>query len=245
MTPTEPIPAQGPRNTILRGLSADERARIAPDLEPVRMPARGLLQEIGEPIEYLYFVESGMSSVVVPMSTGAEIEVGTIGSEGIVNGYGLLTTSRPSTRTFMQIEGDLLRIRVKRLRQHTAAMPNLGQGCQRHNHFMFAMAAQSVACNIQHELSERLARWLLLVSAQTNLTDFALTQEFIAEMLGVRRPTVSVAAMGLQLGGLINYRRGRIWIVDRPGLESMACECFSVLKAQLRVVREPLADLDN
>lgn len=240
MPSTDPVSVRPLRNTILRSLSPDERSRIEPDLEPMHMTARLLLQDVGEPIDYMYFVESGMASVVVPLDSGAEIEVSTIGYEGIVNGHGLLPGSMPTTRTFCQVEGDVFRIRARRLRQHVELSPSLLQGCLRHSQFLFALAAQSAACNVQHELSERLARWMLLVSDQTGGNDFALTQEFIAEMLGVRRPTVSVAAMALQLEGLISYRRGRIWIVDRAGLKAAACECYSALAGQLAAAQAPM-----
>lgn len=228
------------RNTILRSLSPAERSRIQPDLEYAHMTSRFLLQDAGESIEYAYFVESGTASIVIPFDTGAEIEAGTIGFEGIVNGSCLFADNPPTTRTLGQIEGQVIRIASRRLRYHAENIPALLNACMRHSQLLFALAAQSAACNVQHELSQRLARWMLFLSDQTGTNSFALTQETIAELLGVRRPTVSVAAMSLQLRGLIRYRRGRISIVDREGLKQAACECYAALAFLLAGAQIPL-----
>lgn len=188
------------------------------------------MQEIGAPVEHVYFMESGLASIVVPLDSGAEVEVGTIGIHGIVNAISVLSPAPVTTRTFVQVAGTAYRMSLKQFRHATQAIPSLLDATYRQVHFQYAIATQSAACNSQHEVAERLARWLLHVSDQSQSAEFYLTQEFMADMLGVRRPTVSTAAMTLQLGGAIGYRRGHITIMDRAALESAACECYRALR---------------
>jgi CRP-like cAMP-binding protein len=228
--------AQAFRNAILGRLPQQELEEILPDLQRVSLPTRHALQEAGEPIEALFFMESGVCSVVLSLASGVDVEVGMIGREGVVNAQALELTVPPITRAFAQVEGHCYRINLNRLRNNPSALPALRAECARYLNYLYAVAAQSAACNRQHDVAERLARWLLQVSEQSQSDSFTLTQEFIAEMLGVRRPTVSVSAMSLQTEGLITYRRGHIRIIDREGLEAAACECYQALHEQMRLL---------
>lgn len=225
------IPETGhPQNAVLRRLTQDELHRLQPSLTLEEVGPRYLMQEAGAPVEHVYFMELGMASVVVPLHSGAEVEVATIGIQGIVNAISVLASAPVTTRTFVQVAGSAYRMSVRQFRQSIATVPALLDATYKQIHLQYALAAQSAACNSQHEVAERLARWLLHVSDQAQTSEFYLTQEFMADMLGVRRPTVSTAAMTLQVGGAISYRRGRITVVDRAGLEAAACECYRAVR---------------
>lgn len=217
------------QNRLLRRLPQSELEEIALHLDLVPMPPRKILQDAGEPIEYMYFVESGLVSLVIPLSTGVDVEVGVVGREGVVNPSGGRTDARSIPNAMGQVEGHVLRLPVSALGRPATRFPALMNECDRFEEYLYAQAAQSAACNRQHEVPSRLARWLLQVRDETGMERFRLTQEFIAEMLGIRRPTVTTAASMLHDSGLITYHRGLIDILDGKGLEDISCECHFVL----------------
>jgi CRP-like cAMP-binding protein len=219
-----------PSNLLLSALSPAYRASLLTRLKPVTLPTRTVLYEPNEVPKYAHFMISGMASVVSSMSNGASAEVGIWGHEGLVESLQLLGNAKIPTRCFMQVEGSALRMPYKDIQREFLDKEELRdcvlQGVQSHGFIL----GQLAACNRLHEAEERLARWLLMVRDRVESDTFTLTQKFLATMLGSRRTTVTAAAGALQRRGLIRYSRGRIQIVDSATLETVACECYPLVR---------------
>jgi CRP-like cAMP-binding protein len=227
----------GPRhNRILAALPDRELSQLAEELEPVDLTAGAVLYEPGERITYAYFVLIGVVSLVANLESGQIVEVATIGDEGIVGLPVFLGTSLPSERAAVQIPGSALRISADRLRNAIAAdHPSLQLILQRYTQTVFTQLARNAACNHAHNTRQRCARWLLMSADRMHADTFDLTQEFLAQMLAVRRASVSEVASALAEDGCIRYSRGRITVLDRHRLEANACDCY-------HVIRDTLAD---
>lgn len=222
------------RNRILAALPATEIASLAPHLTPVTLEQeKGLL--VGD-ITHGYFFEHGMASVVVTLDTGETVEVGVIGFEGVVGIPILLGATATADRTFVQIAGSGFRIRAQRLKEEFERAGEFRRIVTGYMQAFFAQAVQTAACNRHHTLEERLARWLLSCRDRTNTDELLLTHEFLGQMLGSRRPTVTLAANLLQKAGMIEYSRGKVTIQNRSALEGTACECYAVVREQFRKV---------
>jgi CRP-like cAMP-binding protein len=217
-------------NLLLAALSPAARNSLLPRLKPVSLPLRTVLYEPDEAPRYAHFITSGIASIVSTMSDGASAEVGIWGKEGLVESFHLLGRAKIPSRCFIQMEATALRIPFKELQREFMEHEGL-RGCvlQCVQSQVFILG-QLAACNRLHEAEERLARWLLMVSGRVVSDTFFLTQEFVANMLGARRTTVTAAAGALQRRGLIQYSRGRIRIVDSAGLENAACECYQTIR---------------
>ena len=219
-----------PRNKLLAKLVRQELEVISPDLEPVELPLGQTLHEPFGPIDHVYFVERGVVSMVNELDTGDIVEVATIGPEGMVGFSVLLGVHSVPTRSLVQIPGDGLRMKTTDLDRALPRTPGLQKLLFRSTMAVINQIAQSTSCNRLHEVQERCARWLLQTHDRVDSDSFPLTQEFLGQMLGVHRPTVSIAAGMLQKAGLIVYSRGRIIIVDRNGLEAASCSCYRTIK---------------
>ncbi len=225
---------QTPSNRLLAALPAEQRAMLMELLKPATLPVPTKLYEPERTPHYVHFLTSGMASMVTYMREGDAAEVGLVGQEGIPEGLHLLGPGRVQTSCFMQIAGTGLRMRYsefERLFQRDAVIRRAVLGFVQYQHLVLAQVA---ACNRLHEVEERLARWLLMVSDRLGASDLPLTQEFLAQMLGARRSTVTLVAGSLQRSGLIEYRRGEVSILDREALESTACECYPVTRDALQ-----------
>lgn len=220
------------RNRLLRALPPAEYQRLLAHLTPVPLPFRQMLFRKDQPIEEVYFVRSGVVSMVTLLEDGTIVEVATIGNEGMVGLPAYLGADSIALETFVQVPGDGLRMATGALREEVANGGALGRLLQRYTQAIFVQIAQGVACNRIHTIEERLARWLLQTQDRVGAPEFPLTQEFIAQMLGVRRPSVNLAARTLQQAGLIRYTRGKITILDRAALESAACECYALIQQE-------------
>jgi len=220
------------RNEILLSLPAKESAAVLSELEFVEMHSYDLLNEMGEPIEYGYFMNSGMTSILTIMGDGKGVEVGLTGKEGFV-GLPLVVGFRTSaTRAIVQITGNAFRLSAVQLLQALATCPQLTRKLNRYSHELATQATQVAACNRLHNVEQRLARWLLMSQDRVGGHVVPLTQEFLSHMLGTRRASVTVAEGILQKAGLIRYSRGSLTIINRAKLESAACECYSILTRQ-------------
>jgi CRP-like cAMP-binding protein len=222
--------AAPPANRILGTLPRHELDRLTPDLEPRSFRAHETLQEPDELIEYVYFPTSGMLSVLTVLEDGESIETASVGSEGMTGARVSLGSTRATSRLVVQLEGQGFRMRADALRHHLAQMETLRGVVARYVDVLFTLFAQSAACNRVHSIDQRIARWLLMTHDRAAADEFALTQEFLSQMLGVRRASVSLAAAGLQRAGCIKYRHGRITVVDRRALEAASCECYAVIR---------------
>ena len=220
------------RNRILKLLSSQELERLDTDLEHVALSFKEPLHEQGKPIKHLYFPNSGVISLVTDVKDGQPVETGTIGREGVAGIGAFLGMPNATGRAFCQIPGDAIRIRCEAVLAEVDRGGSLGPVLLRYTNALMAMLAQSAACNRAHSLEQRMARWLLMTRDRDPTAVSPLPHEFLATLLGVRRPTVSLAGATLQRAGFIKYTRGRITIIDRLGLEEQSCECYAFVQGQ-------------
>jgi CRP-like cAMP-binding protein len=198
------------------------------------MKLHQLLHEAGETLKSAYFCNSGMFSVLNVMPDGKSVEVGLIGKEGF-SGTPLLAGFRTShTRTVVQAEAGAFRIDADVLRAALPKSPVLEHLLNRYGQLLAVQVTQIAACNRLHEVNERLARWLLMTQDRVGSEDLPLTQEFLAQMLGTRRSSVTVSAGTLQKAGLITYTRGNVTILERRRLEEASCDCYGLLQKQVK-----------
>jgi len=220
------------RNRILAAVPEEEYQRLLPHLEFITLRFKQALYEPNAPIQFGYFPNSGMICVIAVMRDGASVEVGVIGNEGFVGTPILLGVKATPNRALVQIAGNAFRMKAEALEKILPRAPRLELMLRRFVQAQAFQLAQSAACNRLHEVEERLARWLLMAQDRAGSDLLPLTHEFLAEMLGSRRSTVTVAAGALQRAGLIEYSRGRVKILDRTGLANSACECYEITKQQ-------------
>lgn len=227
------------QNKILAALPAKEYARLLPHLELVSLPLGQILYKTDERIKYVYFPNSGVVSFVAHMKEGASIEVGLCGSEGMVGLPILFGDEFSQNEAIVQIADGAMRMKASTFSEELNPDGDLGPVLMRYALSLIKQISQTAACNRNHLVGERLARWLLTCHDRVPGDELKLTQEFIAEMLGTRRSGVSEAAVMLQEAGLIKYSRGNIKVLDRAGLEKFACECYATVKlASDRLLRK-------
>jgi CRP-like cAMP-binding protein len=214
-----------------------ERLQLLEAASNVTLDVRTVLFGPGLPIDAVYFPTDGVISLVTPLHDGAVVEVATIGNEGIV-GVPLAPLSSFAVRAIAQVAGHGYRLDTAVFLEWFERSRAFQRLVDRYTQALFGQIAQTAACNRLHSSEERLSRWLLMSQDRVESDHFMITQEFLGQMLGARRSTVSVSAGILQRSGLIKYTRGHVTIVDREGLEAVSCECYAVIKAELdRVVR--------
>lgn len=217
------------RNRILASLPSEVMKRLAPHLVEVSLPAGETLHHPGDAVDTVYFLEEGACSVVVTLETGATVEVSRIGKEGFVGTSAILGAGPSPNRFFMAMPGYGYSISAKALLLETEASAKLRNCLLRSVQSLLVQTAQTAACNQLHELSKRLARWLLMCDDRIEMDHTPVTQELLAMLLGTRASSISVAASVLQKEGLIAYSRGKMRIRNRPGLVKAACECYQVM----------------
>jgi CRP-like cAMP-binding protein len=221
-------------NEILLALPRAESEAVLPRLEFVRLKLHQVIHEAGETLKSVYFCNSGMFSILNVMPDGKSVEVGLIGKEG-VSGTPVVAGFRTShTRAVVQADATAFRLEADALRTLLPKCPTLQRQMNRYAQLHAVQVTQIAACNRLHEVNERLARWLLMTQDRVGSQHLPLTQEFLAQMLGTRRSTVTVSAGTLQKAGLIAYTRGRVTIHDRLRLEEAACDCYELLQRQVK-----------
>jgi len=225
------------RNEILLALPSKECAAVRAELEFLEMPAYNLLNEMGETIEFCYFMNSGMTSILTIMGDGKGVEVGLTGKEGFIGLPLIVGLKTSATRAIVQITGSAFRISAAKLLEALAKCPQLGKKLNRYAQELGMQATQVAACNRVHNVEQRLARWLLMSQDRVGGDIVPLTQEFLSHMLGTRRASVTVAAGILQKAGLIKYARGSVTIADRSKLEAASCECYAIINRQSQAWR--------
>jgi CRP-like cAMP-binding protein len=221
-------------NKILLNLSREEFDPVLSKLELVRLKLHQIIYEAGETIKSGYFVNDGVISVLAVQPDGKSVEIGLIGSEGFAGLPLLVGYSSSPTRLITQGDGTAYRCDAETLRQLVTQFPRLEQQLHRFGQRLAMQTAQIAACNRLHEVGERLARWILMTQDRIVSDNLPLTQEFLAQMLGSRRASVTVAAGILQKAGLISYTRGAVRILDRERLEEAACDCYGIVQRQLK-----------
>jgi CRP-like cAMP-binding protein len=221
-----------PRNRLLAALPAEDLARLWPRLEPVELTVRQVIQAPEEPITAVYFPESGWVSMLALLADGGAAEVGVIGREGMVGLPLLFGADMSSVEGLVQAPGPALRLSAVAFREELEHIPALRTLLLRYALAFQEQVAQTAACNGRHVLEQRLARWLLMAHDRAEGDEFPMTQDFLAMMLCVHRPGVTVAARMLQQAGYIRYGAGHITVADRSGLEEVACECYGTVRRQ-------------
>ena len=216
-------------NRLLAAIPPAVLRLLAPDLKEKIFKQGVVLQEAGEPIEHIYFPQTGMISLVVVTQDGAAVEAGTIGREGAVGIHGGLGQRFAFTRAVAQLTSKCSYLHAERFHKAVDDNQAIRELIERYTEMMLAEAQQITICNARHSAEVRLCRWLLQTRDRVESDTLPLTQEFLAEMLGVRRTTVTLVARTLQAAGLIKYRRGVIHIEDAERLKSAACECYAAI----------------
>src|SRR5687768_606363 len=231
-----PPDGTGPKNVLLAALPPADYQQLLPDLRTIRFQVKQTVQAPGEPLEYVYFPNDGVFSITTVLPDGTMVEAATIGAEGMV---GIEAFFGPNAiapgRTLLQVPGnppaaDAVQLRVATFRDVCAQRGALYDVMGRYAQTVIAQMMQSTACNALHPVNERCARWLLMTHDRMHQQDFHLSHEFLAVMLGVQRPTVSVVAASLQARGLISYSHGRVRVLDRQGLEGASCPCYAIIR---------------
>lgn len=224
-------------NAILDQLAGSEYAQLRPHLQLEHSPIKHSAYQPGAPISDVYFPLSSVYSLVAGTQRGIFIEVATIGKEGFVGLPVYLGAASSPQAAFCQIAGDTARLNADRFRQALTRDGTLHGLLSRFTQATMVQVAQNVVCNRSHSTETRMARWLLTTQDRVGgSAQFALTQEFLAQMLGVHRPTVSETAQKIQAEGLIRYRRGVITITDRQRLQQRACDCYNIVKAEFDTI---------
>ena len=217
-------------NRLLASLPADDFAALQPHLKTVDMRFEDVLSDTGEAVTRVHFPHSGVISLVVEMSVGDMVETAMIGNDGVHNAASALDGKLSLNKGIVQIAGVASVIDADRLRAIADNSKMLRSIIIRHEQVLFAQSQQSAACNASHSVEARMCRWLLRMRDLAG-DDLTLTQEFLAQMIGVRRSSVSLVASTLQAAGFIRYRRGNVRILDVQGLQDSACECYGTVRA--------------
>ncbi len=221
-------------NSILNALSEASAARVVAQGSFVPLALREQIYESEQPIHDVYFPLDGVLSVVARMRDGSQIEIGTIGREGMSAFPLLMGASSTANDCYVQVRGSAIRIPATLFHELAATDDGFRQHLDRYLQAYVNMLGQLAACNRLHSIFERCARWLLMTRDRVDFDRLPLTQEFLAMMLGTGRSGVAIAAATLQRAGFIRYSNGLITILDRPGLEDAACECYEVAREQFR-----------
>jgi CRP-like cAMP-binding protein len=225
-------------NHLLRALADDEFDRIGADLEPVRLPRSTELEAPNEPIEFVYFPTSGVASIMAIDESGESVDTAMIGREGMTGLPVFLGTRQSPVRTIVQVPLLAVRMRADALRDALERGGTLVRLLQRHTQVMMVTMAQLILCNRMHRLDQRAARWLLQVDERVDEKPFRVTQEFLAQMIGVQRPGLSTVMRQFKDAGLVHYSRGQIGIADQEGLAARSCGCIKIIAAEAERLRE-------
>lgn len=219
------------KNTVLTTLDADIVRHL--DLQPVSFELKHEIEYPGKAIDHLYFVEEGMASMTTTFKDGSQVEVGMFGYESVIGVSALMGTKRSLNRVYTQIAGHGFACPIETARREFARGGDFQHLALRYVQTQLVQAIQSAGCHAKHNVEQRLARWLLICADRAHSNTFKMSHEFLADMIGGTRPTLSTAAGLLKQKGLIEYTRGEIHIIDVAGLERASCECYLIIKNHL------------
>jgi CRP-like cAMP-binding protein len=230
--PIHPAPHNVIENRLLAALPREECARLLPSLERVSLPQGKILSDAGDLVSHAYFPLGGVVSFLSMTEDGEIIEVAIIGNEGMVGIPLILHMSVTPYRTVMRAPAEVMKMRAEVLQRELNRGGLLQELLLRYTHLFLAQVSQSAVCNRFHNVEARLCRWLLAARDRLESNSLHLTQEFISEMLGTPRTSVTTAALNLQSAGVISYRRGHITVLDQRALERAACECYWIIRKE-------------
>ena len=220
------------QNHLLDALPAAERERLFPHLRLVKLPLGSVLYESGDPQRYIYFPIDVIVSLLYVLKDGASAEIAVVGNDGAIGVALIMGGATMTNRAIVQSAGSAYRLTRKRIEQEFARHGEMLHILLRYTQALITQMAQTAVCNRHHSVDQQLCRWLLLSLDRLSSNKLIMTQELIANMLGVRREGVTEAAGKLQKSGVIEYRRGKITVLDRPRLETMSCECYEVVRKE-------------
>jgi len=228
--PVSALPPRPQDNRLLARLPREDMERLAPHLQPVRLARGAVLYEPGQAPEYLYFPTTAIVSLVYTMEAGATAEIAVVGNDGVL-GIALFMGghTRPNC-AIVQVAGEAWRLGVPALHAEFQRGGSVQQALLRYTLALLAQVSQAAVCNLLHPIEQRLCRWLLLICDRAPTDDILMTHEYLAQMLGVRRASITTVAQRLRATGVLRYHRGRLILLDRPGLEMIVCECYRVVK---------------
>jgi CRP-like cAMP-binding protein len=224
------------KNTVLKNLAADSIERL--QLSPLQLQTEHVIETPGREIRKLYFIEEGCGSMTTMFKDGSQVEASLFGNEAVIGASALIGTKRSLNNIYMQIPGHGFISNIKVAGREFRTCERFRDIVLRSVQAQLMQTAQTAGCNARHDAMQRMSRWLLLCADRVYSNELGLTHEFLGHMLGVRRSTASVTAEELQRRGYIDYRRGKIKILDRTGLEEAACECYRVVKEHLENYHE-------
>jgi CRP-like cAMP-binding protein len=233
MVLSKPLPSAFKKNLILGALRDREYEHLFPYLEPIALARGTTIYGAGDAARHAYFLVSGMISLIAVTEDGKAIEVGMVGNEGMVGLPIVLGLNIVPHLVVTQLPCTALRIRTERLKAEFNVGGQLHDLLLRYTETLIMQLSQSASCNMFHTVKERLCRWLLIACDRVQSNTLCLTQEFISQMIGAPRTSVTAIAGSLQREGLVKYRRGKIVILDRAGLESASCECYGIVKESI------------
>ena len=230
-------------NRLLASLRPDDRRRLVPHLQQAHLERGAVLLDVGQEVGHVWFPEGAVVSMIIVMAEGDSSEAATIGREGVVGLVAALGGGRATARAVVQVPGNVLRLPLGAMWEAFEASLSFRQSCLHHADALLAQVLQGVACAALHPVEARLCRWLLQLQDRAGgAAELPLTQDFLAEMLGVHRTSITTAALPLQRAGLIAYRRGRVTVLDRARLEEAACECYATVRAHYERLLPTAAD---
>lgn len=232
--PRSAKPRQPVANQLLAALTSQEYKRLSPYLDEFTLSFGEILYEPGQIIRDVYFPNTGIVSLLSMVEQRSTLEVGVVGNEGMVGISLFLGAPDSLNRALVQGGGKAMRMTAQAFRKHIGHIGPMPDLLRRYTHSLLAQISQTAACNRFHIVNARLARWLLMTHDRLRSDEFRLTQEFLSDMLGVRREGVTIAARALQHAKLIRYVRGQITILDRTGLEAASCQCYEIVKSESR-----------
>ncbi len=227
-------------NLILEAAAKRGPDQLRAPLSSYPLRVRETLQEAGDPTEYVYFPTSGVISILVVLENGMMIEFATVGREGMTGVPVFLGVEDANVALISCVPGEAQRMTTQDFLAEVARSPAFAAIVARYSGVMLALVAQAAACNRAHQVDQRCARWLLTIRDQVDTDEFPITQEFLAQTLGVSRPSVAVSTEALQATHLVSYHRGQLTILDRVGLERAACECYLIVRNSLRAFEASL-----
>ncbi len=228
--PRTDLSGKSVKNEILLAMTAREFNLIRAHLQFVDLKQRRVLYEPHKKLQYVYFPNRGLISLVVVLKTGKTVEAGVVGKEGVSGSALSANVHSSALREIVQISGEGFRIKSAHFQKLLSIAPDLRKALNRYVVLFGMQVSQTAACNRLHEIEQRLARWLLMAEDSAGTSNLRITHDFLATMLGTDRPSVTLAAGLLQKAGLIEYGRGSVRITNRPQLETFTCECYAVIR---------------
>jgi CRP-like cAMP-binding protein len=226
-------------NRLLGALETASRERIDPHLEPITLRLGAVVCEAGGVLKHAYFPQGNVLSLLTVLENGSAIETANIGREGAFGLFAAMYSRVSFNRCLVQLEGDMVRCPIELLQTEFKHSEHVRDLFVSYSETLLSQVQQTVACNAMHTTEERMCRWLLMMHDRANGEALPYTHEFLSSMLGANRKSVTLAALSMQSAGLISYRRGRIQVLDRPGLEKAACECYAIVKERFDAFLTP------